>query len=167
MNRQQKEQVVDFLREKFSSSPTAFVVGVQGLTVAQFQILRKDIRSKGGSINVAKVRLAKRSLGQLPEEQKVLAPLFKQQLAFIFSDKEGSTVAKSLYQFAKTNEAFKLVCGYCDNVFLSVQEIETLAVLPSRDELLAMVARVLNEPMAGLARVIQALAEKKEQETEK
>jgi large subunit ribosomal protein L10 len=62
MNRQQKELVVDLFNKDFSTSKGSFFVEYSGLTVAQMQRLRKQLREKGGSLKIAKMRLVKRAL---------------------------------------------------------------------------------------------------------
>ena len=160
MNRQQKEQVIESLRNDFQNNPSSFVVGVKGLTVSQLEALRGGLREKGGKLKIAKVRLAKQAITNL-DNLKELDPLLKEQLGFVFTDQQAPAIAKILRDFSKENEALELVAGYFENSILNKDNILEIAALPSRDELLAMIARVLNEPMAMFARAVQAIADKK------
>ncbi|HJM68936.1 MAG TPA: 50S ribosomal protein L10 [Candidatus Babeliales bacterium] len=160
MNRQQKEQVIESLKSDFQNNPSSFVVGVKGLTVTQLEALRSGLREKGGKLKVAKVRFAKQAITGL-DHLKELDPMLKEQLGFIFTDQQAPAVAKVLRDFSKENKALELVAGYFEDSVLSKDNILEIASLPSRDELLAMIARVLNEPMAMFARAVQAVADKK------
>lgn len=160
MNRQQKEQVIESLKDNFQNKAASFLVGVKGLTVTQLEQLRGGLRDKGGKLKIAKVRLAKRAISDM-EGMQDLDVSMKEQLGFVFADSEGPAVAKVLHKFAKNNEALELVAGYFENSVLDKDNIVEIALLPSREELLAMVARVLNEPIAKFARAIQAVADKK------
>ena len=59
MNRQEKEAVIASLKENFAQSSATFVVGIDGVTVNQFESVRKNLRQEGGKLQVAKVRLMK------------------------------------------------------------------------------------------------------------
>jgi len=58
MNRQQKEAAIQSLKERFSQSNAAFVVGYSGLSVVDMQKLRSELRKDGGILKIAKARLA-------------------------------------------------------------------------------------------------------------
>ena len=70
MNRQEKEQVIKSLREDFTSSQAAFVVGYKGLTVQDLSGLRTQLRNQGGSLKVAKVNLMKLAIDNTEEQEK-------------------------------------------------------------------------------------------------
>ncbi|MBT4855707.1 50S ribosomal protein L10 [bacterium] len=163
MNRQQKEQVIESLKGDFQDNSASFVVGVEGLTVHQLESLRGGLREKGGKLKIAKVRLAKQAISGL-DNLKEFEPLFKQQLGFVFTGEQAPAIAKVLYKFSKENEALELVAGYFENSVLDKDSVIEIASLPSREELITMIARLLNEPVAKFARAVQAVSDKKAEE---
>jgi len=151
MNRQQKEMVVELFNKNFSTSKGSFFVDYSGLTVAQMQQLRTQLREKGGSLKVAKMRLVKRSLGGVSGFDALVSHC-KNQIGVVFAQDaaEVSGVAKTLYDFSKKNEKFGLVVGCMDARLLDKEAIVRIASLPSKEVLLAQVCGTLNAPISGL-----------------
>lgn len=152
MNRQQKAEIVGSLKDSFSHSPASFLVGFQGLTVAQMQKLRSELRKQGGTLKVTKARLMRRAVDGLKGSEE-LAPFFKGQVGIVFA-KESPAVAKVLFEYAKNNEALKLVVGCLDEQLLNGASIARIATLPSKEVLLAQVCGTLQAPLAGCVRVL-------------
>jgi len=153
MNRQQKEDVVKQLQHDFSESQASFVVDYRGLSVEQMQKLRKELREKGGSLKVAKVRLMKRAVEQVDNAES-LTPYLKDQLALVFSKEEPPAVAKVLYDFAQDNEQLQMVAGYLDSELLTKEAIVSIAKLPSKEVLYAKLCGTLKAPAVGLVNVL-------------
>lgn len=158
MNRQQKELVVDSFHKNFSTNKGSFFVDYSGLSVAQMQQLRRQLRVKGGSLKVAKMRLVKKALATV-EGFNVLLPHCKNQLGVVFvhDASEVSGIAKTLNDFSKTNEAFDLVVGCVDAQLLDAAAITRIASLPSKEVLLAQVCGALNAPLASFVHVLNAM----------
>jgi large subunit ribosomal protein L10 len=159
MNRQEKETVVSELKENFAGSTGLFVVGYRGMSVAQLQRLRKMIRQSQGHLKVAKVRLVKRAIEGLPGSE-ALAPLLREQVALVFAEKESPAVAKVIYDFAKENEALKIVAGYIDASVLPASAVGRIAALPSREVLLAQLCGTLKAPVSRLASLFTGMQSK-------
>ena len=151
MNRQEKESVVELFNKNFSISKGSFFVDYSGLTVAQMQHLRKQLREKGGVLKVAKMRLVKRALEGIASAG-VLSSHCKSQLGVVFAQdaSEISGVAKTLHDFSKTNEKLDLVVGCVDARLLDKASIIRIASLPSKEVLLAQLCGTLKAPIAGL-----------------
>lgn len=156
MNYQQKQQFVEALTADFSTAQAAFLVGVQGLSVAEIQGLRRTVRTEGGSLKVAKITLMRRAIDSL-EVATDLAPFLKHQLAVIFAQKESPAIAKALYEFSKKNKQLEVVGGFLDTKVLDKQAVIMLASLPSKEILLAQTLGTLQAPIVSLARVLNML----------
>ena len=174
MNRQQKEQLVGVLKKGFDDSVASYVVGCQGLSVNAIRDLRSRLRKYGAQLKVAKKRLVKRALAD-NQDLKIFVPFLREQRGVVFVSQEPTAVAKTLHDFAKEYESLQLVAGYVDRELLDIKGIEQLALLPSREVLLAQVLGTMQAPIkqcAGLlhlmlvrlAVVLQQVAQKKEQE---
>ncbi len=156
MNRQQKEQVIQSLRQDFEGNPASFVVSYRGLSVDQLQVLRRQLRKHGGRLKVTKVRLMKIAADQA-EAAKPLIPYLKDQIGIVFASKESSAIAKVLYDFAKNHKDLQLIVGKLDDQLLDKDLIKRIASLPSREVLLAQVCGAINAPISGLASVLRIL----------
>lgn len=156
MNRQEKEAVIASLKENFTQSSAAFVVGVGGVTVDQFESVRKDLRQEGGKLQVAKVRLIKRALEGVASVQG-LDPFLKEQIAVVFAQKEAPVIAKILCGFAKKHEQFSVHAGCMDASVLDHDAVKIIASLPPREVLLAQLAATLNAPISGFAGVLHQM----------
>lgn len=157
MNRQQKEAVVNSVNSLFNDSKAAFLVGYKGLTVAQMQSLRRSLRESGACLKVTKARLMKIAVG---EEKSVLdfSKNFRNQVGLVFvQTEEVPAVAKKLVNFAKDNEALNIVSGYFESNFISKNQIDYLANLPSKEILIAQLMGTINVPASGLVRLMNLM----------
>lgn len=161
MNKQQKQQVVTDLREQFQASPASFLVGYQGLAVADILKLKKGLRQQGATFRVAKMRLVKKAIDGI-EGIDQLTPFCEAQLGVVFASKEPNAVAKALYDFAKEKEKLVLVAGCIENAFVDREEITVLATLPSREVLLAQLCATMQAPLAQFMYILQQLSERSE-----
>jgi large subunit ribosomal protein L10 len=170
VDRAAKKELVEALSEAFKASNVVVVAHYSGLTVAQMQVLRRQMRQAGAAVKVAKNRLAKIALEGT--DVATIAPLLKGPTLIAYS---GDPVAapKVAVDFAKTNERFVILGGAMGGTALNPDGVKALASLPSLDELRAKivgllqapatkVAQVLNAPAAKVARVVQAYASKSE-----
>jgi large subunit ribosomal protein L10 len=159
-NRQEKQRVIEMLKTSFTTSNASFVVHCQGLTVQQLTALRKQLRQKKSTLHVAKVTLIKRALHEVSDLAEV-SNLVSKQVALVFASEESPAVAKVLCDFAKSNEKMTIIGGYFESSVLDAQGVKHIGSLPSREILLAQLCGVLKAPIAKLAFVLQAIADKK------
>ena len=162
MKKQQKQAAIENLEARFSNSQAAFLVNYQGMSVAQLKTLRFALDDKGGSLKVAKNRLAKLALKDVSNCHG-LDSLLVGQLAYVFSKGEITSVAKVLVDFAKKNDKLKVVAGCSESKIYDAKSVAVLASLPSREVLLSQLCGVLNAPVVLFALAIKAVAEKKAQ----
>ncbi len=156
MNRQEKEVLVSSLREQLAASQAAFLIGVQGLTVAQMQQLRRSVREKDGSLLVAKNTLLTRAASEV-EGADVLRPHFRSQVAIVFAKSDVPGVAKVLFDASKDMERLETSVGFFEGTLLSKQNVEFLATLPPREVLLAQVCAGIQAPITGFASVLHQM----------
>ena len=170
MERAAKEEAIKELNGVFKATSVAIVAHYSGLTVAQMQKLRTQMKQAGASVKVSKNRLAKIAL----EGTDVVAigSLLKGPTVIATSN-DPVAAPKVAVEFAKTNEQFVILGGSMGKTVLNVDSVKALASLPSLDELRAKlvgllvapatkIAQLSNAPAAKLARVIQAHASKSE-----
>jgi large subunit ribosomal protein L10 len=141
-----------------------------GLTVAQMQTLRKQMKEKGATVKVAKNRLTKIALEGT--DVASIASLMKGPTLIAYSN-DPVAAPKVANDFAKAHEKFVILGGAMGKTALDANGVQALAALPSLDELRAKlvgliqapatkIAQVVNAPASKLARVVQAYAKKDE-----
>ena len=168
MERAEKRDVVTALHDVFAKTGVVVVAHYAGLTVAQMTRLRSDMRSAGGQVKVAKNRLVKLALEGT--DAKGIADLLKGPTCLAYSA-DPIAAPKVAVKFAKANEKFVILGGAMGTTVLDVKGVNSLADLPSLDELrgkligliqapASKIARILNEPGAQLARVFAAYGNK-------
>jgi large subunit ribosomal protein L10 len=168
VDRAAKQELVTTLKGVLSDTGVVVVAHNTGLTVAQTQVLRRQMKEKGATVKVAKNRLAKIALEGT--DVASIAPLLKGPTMIAYS---GDPIAapKVANDFAKAHEKFVILGGAMGKIPLDAEGVKALAVLPSLDELRARlvglvqapatkIARVINAPAGKLARVVQAYAKK-------
>ena len=157
MNRDEKKQLLDDLRELFNKSEILVVSHYKGLTVTEVSELRNAIRKAGAGFRVTKNRITKLALKDTKFES--LADLFKGPTAVAFAN-DPVSACKACVEFAKNNEKLIIVGGAMGAEALTIAEINRLATIPSMDELRAKIIGLLQAPAAQLARVTKAYSEK-------
>ena len=155
MNRQQKEAVVADFKDMLSQSQASFIVNYKGLDVSGMISLRRKLRESGGKLKVTKARLMKVAAEGIDGIDHFKDD-FKDQIGIVFALDEVAPIAKQLVEFAKRNKNLEVVSGFSESKVLSKSEVEFFASLPSREVLLAQLLGVLQAPITGLARVINA-----------
>ncbi len=168
MDRAAKSELIASLGATFKAAEVVVVAHYSGLTVAQMQALRRQMKQAGASVKVAKNRLAKIALEG--SDVASIAPLMRGPTLIAFS---GDPVAapKAAVDFAKTNEHLVILGGAMGRTALDANGVRALAALPSLDELRAKIvgliqapatkiAQVVTAPGAKVARVVKAYADK-------
>ncbi|WP_258115376.1 50S ribosomal protein L10 [Levilactobacillus yiduensis] len=153
-----KAKKVDEVVEKFNNATSAIVVDYRGLTVEQVTDLRKQLRDAGVQLNVIKNKVLVRAAEKAGYEG--LNELFAGPTAVAFSDEDPIAPAKVLKNFADNVDALEIKGGYIEDKIMSIDEINTYATLPSREDLLSMLANVLQAPVRNVAYAVKAIAEK-------
>jgi len=156
MNRQKKQSIIDSLKTDFTSSPAAFLVGVQGLTVREMQLLRTGLRKEGGKLLVAKNTFARLATDALPGA-KELHPYFKSQVAVVFAAQESSAVAKVLCGYEREHAKFSIIAGCLESQFIDQSMVKFLGSLPPREIVAAQLCGALKAPIAKHVFVLNQL----------
>ena len=155
MDRAQKEKVVEELGQIFESSGVVVVAHYEGLTVAEMQDLRAQMRDVGGSVRVAKNRLAKIALEGKPAAS--IAQYLTGMTVLAYSE-DPVSAAKVMDKYAKDNEKLVILGGAMGEEPLDTAGVGRVAKMPSREELLAQIASCLGAPASNIAGAIGAPA---------
>ena len=155
MDRAQKQQLVENLRQDLADTVCMVVTHQTGLNVAEVTQLRRQVRNAGASFRVTKNRLARRALAGTPFES--LAPLFTGPTAIAFS-RDPLAAAKVVVEFANRNDKLTIIGGGLAGRPLDAAGVQELARLPSLDQLRGKLIGLLQAPATRLATVLQAPA---------
>ena len=155
MDRAEKREFVSELNEVFKASGSVVVASYSGVTVAQMNDLRSKMRAQGGTVKVAKNRLAKIAL-QGTESEKIDG-LFKGQTLICYAS-DPMTAPKVASDFAKTTDKLVIIGGAMGTTTLDAEGVKALATLPSLDELRAKLVGMIQTPATRIAGVVQAPA---------
>ena len=155
---EKKKQMVAEIAEKLKNSKSTILTDYRGLTVAEMNELRKQLREAGVEYKVLKNTLTRRATAEtgLSElDQHLTGPT-----AIAFSAEDVVAPAKILYKFSKDHEALEIKGGVVEGRVVGLDEIKELADLPSREGLLSMLLSVLQAPIRNFALAVKAVADK-------
>lgn len=175
VNKEKKAEVLKELIENMKEAKSVIFADFQGLSVKDMKNLRKEMKTKGVTYKVAKktlISIAAKEAGfpEIPNE------LLAGPVGAAFSMEDEISAAKLIHQFAKKNTNLKLRGALLEGRVLSLAETKELATLLSREELISQFIYlvkypiqgfhgVLNNTLAGFVRVLNAVKEKKEQQS--
>ena len=155
MKRTEKESFVEEFRDRLEASPAVFLTDFSGLDVKSMTVLRQELKKNGAEFLVVKNRLVKLALDGLTLPD--LSEWLNGPTGVVIGHSGPVEAAKTVADFAKGHgdlPTFKV--GVLDNSLLDAEQIAHLATLPPREQLLAMLAGVLEGPMSGLAGAMEA-----------
>ncbi|RMF17606.1 MAG: 50S ribosomal protein L10 [Candidatus Dadabacteria bacterium] len=156
MNREQKAQLIDELQQRLSQAAGVFLTDFTGLSVAETQQLRGQLREAGGvQFTVVKNTLLKRSLEGTPFAD-ALEEMLVGPNAVVLAD-DVVAAAKALVNFLKESDSsLKIKGGALGSDVLTAEQVEALSKMASREELIAKFVGLLQTPLRNFATVLQA-----------
>ena len=155
--REQKQKDLEALTEQFKNAKAAMIVGFQGLTVPKDQELRNQLREAGVSYEVVKNTLARKAAeGTVFEQAK---DQFKGVTAIALSQEDPVNLSKAISKFTKANpDVFKFKVGVVEGKVVALKDVEAIASLPSKEELISKIMFLFNSQAQRLATVTGAVA---------
>ena len=155
---EQKKQVVADLVERLNGSIAGVIVDYKGINVEDDTKLRKELREAGVEYTVSKNTMIELAIKDTSLEG--LSSCLEGTTALATSKDDYVAAARILCKFASTHKDFTVKSGFLDGEVISVEKVDSLAKLPSREVLLATVCSVFNAPIAAFARGVQAIVDK-------
>jgi large subunit ribosomal protein L10 len=154
--RKQKQEDLDALAEQFKNANAAMLVSFKKMTVAKDQELRRQLREAGVTYSVVKNTLARKAAAGTPLEP--LAEEFKGVTGVALSTSDPVGLSKAISKFTKANaEIFSFKVGLVEGKVLELKQVEAIANLPSREELISKMLFLINAQAQRLVTVIQAV----------
>ena len=157
LTREQKQNILKDLTDKFSRAKAAILVDFNKLSVSKTMELRRNLKPANAEYKVAKKTLISRVL-RFGHFENVDLDNFKTQVGIVFSYVDPVATAQSVWKFSKVNEALKILGGFLGFDWQDRDKIIALAKLPSREILLWQLVRTIAAPFSGLVGVLQGNA---------
>lgn len=153
MPRPDKEAAVQSISEKLDRARSSILTDYRGLNVHEITELRKKLTAAGIEYRVLKNTLTGLAAKQVNIEG--LDPYLEGPLAVAFGYDDPVVPAKILFEFAKDHKTLQVKGGILDKKVIGAESVKSLADLPGREQLLAMVLRAMQGPISGLANALQ------------
>jgi large subunit ribosomal protein L10 len=152
----QKQQDLDALTEQFQHATAAMLVGFNKLTVAKDQELRNQLREAGVRYEVVKNTLARKAAEGTPFEQAT--EHFKGVTAIAMSEGDPVGLSKAISKFTKANpDIFSFKVGVVEGRVVALPDVEAIASLPSKEELISKIMFLINCQAQRLVTVLSAV----------
>lgn len=169
-----KQVIVAELKESLSQAQLAVVIDYKGLTVAEITDLRRRLRPKGAECKVTKNTLMRIAV-QDEANWQPLSEICKESSAFLFLRDDLGGALKAYQDFQKATKKTVIRGGAMEGRLLSEDDVKAIADLPSKEQLMAQIAGAINgvasklaiginEVPGSLARALQAVADKDNQQ---
>lgn len=155
----EKQVVIDEIKEKFERAQSAVVIDYIGISVFQADAMRKKLRDANVDYTVYKNTLVKRAI----EGTKFagLAEVLEGPSAFAFGYDDAVTPARVLSSIMKEFKKMEFKAGVVEGTYFDAAGIQTIAGLPSREELIAKFLGSIQSPLSKAVRTFQAIADAK------
>jgi len=152
MARPDKEAAVKEIQEKLKEAKSLVITDYIGLDVAEMTELRAKLREAGVDYKVVKNTLAKIAANN--SDLSELNEFFSGPTAVAFGIEDVVAPAKILDEFAEEHEVLEIKGGYLNGEIISKEKVESLAKIPSRDELLGKAFASMKAPITGFVNVL-------------
>lgn len=155
---EQKQVVVNEIKDKLTDAKSVVLVDARGLTVAQDTQLRKNLRSEGVVYKVYKNTMVRLAIKDTPFEG--LTDYLAGPTAVAISYEDATTAARLINKELKAMPKLEFKAGVVDGIVYDSDKVKVLAEIPSKDVLLSRLLGSFKSPMSSFARVVKAIAEK-------
>ena len=154
--REQKQKDLDALSRQFQEATAGMFVGFKKMSVAKDQELRRRLAEAGARYSVVKNTLARKAAAGTPFEQA--AEHFKGVTAIALAGSDPVGLSKAISKFAKDNpDVFTFKAGIVEGKVVAIRDVEAIASLPPKEELISKVMFLINAQAQRLATVISAV----------
>lgn len=171
-----KTAQIEEYQKQIAQGKVIVLSSVEGVSVGQMNLLRRNLRKSGDEIRVMKNTLLRRALINL--KMDALIPHTSGSTAVVVGKSDPVSPVKTLFEFAEKAKKFQFKAGFLGDKFLGVKDLEALSKLPGRKQLLSMVLSCMVAPIRNVISVTQgpirkfvyaldAIREKKEKEVVK
>lgn len=152
LTKDQKKQIVEKISRKITGSKTVVLCDFKGLNVLKIRQLKGALKEKQAEFEVAKKTLI--SIALKDSGSQIDARELAGQVAIVTGGEDEISSPKVLADFAKENKDLNILAGLLEGSELSAEEVNNLAKLPTRQQLLGQLAGTINAPISGFVNVL-------------
>jgi large subunit ribosomal protein L10 len=156
MNKNEKSEIIAEAKELIEKSTAVYVADYSGVNVADISELRNQFRKEGVTYKVFKNTLFKRALAESGKYSK-LADNLEGMSGFVFAFENPVAPAKIIKKYFDTNKKFSLKACYIETEYYSGNQLDQLANLPTKADLIAGILSSINAPASGIVGSINAV----------
>lgn len=156
MNRSEKAEFIDDVRGLMEASPFVVLTDFQGASVLELDQFRRGVEKAGANFRVVKNSLCRIALAD--SSKTALVKHFRGNVGVVTSGEDAVATAKAFRTLIKENEKIKVRVGFFDGDLLDSKQVDAVADLPSREELLGQLLATIEEAPRQVLRVLQAPA---------
>ena len=154
--REQKQKDLEALAQEFQQATAAMFIGFNKLTVAKDQELRRRLREAGARYGVVKNTIARKAAAGTPFEDAL--EHFKGVTAIATSESDPVTLSKAVAKFVKENpDIFTFKAGIVEGRVIALRDVEAIASLPPKEELISKIMFLINCQAQRLVTVLSAV----------
>jgi len=161
LTKEQKTKQVKDIKDKVSNQKSMVFVDFNKVPSIEMFKLRRLLKDSGCKLKIAKKTLVRIAFGQSNisfwNKIKSVVP---GQLALVFGVEDEIAPARISNKFAKNHENFKILGGIFENKFIGKEKVLELALIPTKNELLARLVGSLSSSMSGFVRVLDKISKK-------
>lgn len=152
ISKARKDELLAQYSELIEQSRAIFLTNYKGLSVKKIEALRDEVAKADGAFHVTKNTLLKLALERA--EIDIPDSLLQGQIATGFALSEAPSLAKTLVDYAKKEDSLELMGGFLGSEYLQADGVESLAKLPSLDELRGTIVGLVSAPARNVASVV-------------
>ena len=153
LTRKQKEKVVEELADKIKRQKSLIFIDAKGVKVGDIQKLKRELKKVEAEYKVAKKTLVNLALKK--QDKDIDISSFSGSLAFSLGYKDPISLIKILTKFAKGKDGFKVLGGIIEDRTVSPEQIKALAMISSKEELIAKLIGSIKSPISNLVNVLE------------
>lgn len=158
MERERKQEIVQFLQSELTSATNVFLVNFTGVNVEKDRALRTRLRDIESRYRVVKNNLVLRAIPGTPLEE--LAEHFSGPTAIAYTENHPVELARALTDFSEDHGVLEFKVGLVEGKLIDIDDIRHLATLPTREELLAQFVFMIQCPLQQFVAVLHGMVGK-------
>ena len=157
-NQEAKKVLVEEIKTNIQNAKSIVLIDYRGISVSEDTALRKEFRTNNVVYKVYKNRLFKKACEELGING--FDSYLEGTTAFAFGMDEETVAPRIAKKQIKALNKMEIKAGYCDGSVIDAKQVDVLASIPSKEQLIANLLAMLNAPVSALARTLQAIADK-------
>src|SRR3989344_567356 len=154
LTKEKKQTIIEEVSQLLSDSKLTVIAKYQGTPVKALQTLRKEARDGGTTVKVVKNRLVIKALSSSENLKDIDTAPLNGMLLYAFNDTDDVAPAQVISNFAKTQPTLEFVGGISEGLFISADDVKTLANLPGKEQLRGQLVGIFAAPLSGFVGVL-------------